>query len=617
LSAADILGPDGLIYPNFTFAGVPGGIPIRPVKAKISDFGGEIETDIADALEKGTAAVGKQGGGALLLGAGTYYLDRPILITADNVVLRGAGRDETKIVFRWQPPKDGITILGARNGETIPMNRSLTAAAWNDSKNNTMSQNLKRVTLEINGTVAGEQKQRDSNDGPWFAVAPDNRVIGRLLKPGANVIRASVEWAGGKTAEQVINVIVSEDPTLVAAAPGDSAITFSEPGAGRMEFSKGELVRVPQRGDTILEFKEPQNFQTGDYINIYWAGGGWMGHPVHRVKAVEGNRVHFVEPIRLNIDKVNNIRKLTVIRGSGVEDLTLTQSHEHWTNLLRFTRDAGCWVKGVRLLEAGRFPISGGSKNFEVRDTLVEGVRYHFGVGGGTGYFGFTGGQDNLMDNVHTKRLRHAPNIQFGAQGNVIRNSIFEDSDMQFHRDQTWENLLENNVVHSRAGNKSFGSYGAALVATTVNNGELGARNVIWNNDFTSVTIHKGGSVINVSGGGMEGWIIAYNRFIHDLGYVLKSETSNLDLTLKNNVFSVQDPEATLFKGDVSKLKLAGNRFYNFADGNLGGTVALNEKNSFEAANALPERPKAPVPSLYEWQKQQVTRKGERSKPQQ
>jgi hypothetical protein len=91
-----------------------------------------------------------------------------------------------------------------------------------------------------------------------------------------------------------------------------------------------------------------------------------------------------------------------------------------------------------------------------VRDTVVDGAQFHFGVGGGTGYFGFSSAFDCLMDNVQTSKLRHAPNLQFGAQGCVIRNSTFEDSDLQFHRDPTWDNLIENCTVRSRGSNKEL-----------------------------------------------------------------------------------------------------------------------------------------------------------------
>lgn len=106
LTAADFPGPDGLVYPDWTCVGVPGGIPSAPVVARIEEFGGRAddERDDADALERGAEAVGRRGGGALLLGAGVYHLDRPVLITRNGVVLRGAGASKTKIVFRYDVP---------------------------------------------------------------------------------------------------------------------------------------------------------------------------------------------------------------------------------------------------------------------------------------------------------------------------------------------------------------------------------------------------------------------------------------------------------------------------------------------------------------------------------
>jgi hypothetical protein len=437
-----------------------------------------------------------------------------------------------------------------------------------------------------------------------------------MMKPGANVVRASAEWVGGKTAEKIINVNVSADGSLIAAAPGPAAITFNEPGAGRMEYAKGDLAQLPQRGDTFLEFKEPQAFKPGDYINIYWPSGGWKGHPIHVVTAVEGNRVLLKEPIRLTIDKVNNVRTTSMIRGTGIENLTLTQTGNHWTNLLEFSRDAGCWVRNVRLVEAGRFPIQGGTKNFEIRDCLVEGARFHFGIGGGTAYFGFTGGQDNLIDNVQTWRLRHAPNFQHGASGNVIRNSVFEDSGFQLHRAANWENLLENSVVRSRGGNKSYGSYGTAMTATTdPATDDLGARNVIWNNDFSSISLYKGSSAVAFTGGTMKDWIVAYNRFDHDIGFAIDSQGAGHEVLFLNNNFSVKSPNATAVNGDVSGLKLRGNHFAGWSPDKLfapGSAPSENTGNRMEAAYSVPERPKAPVPSLFEWQKQQV---GELTKP--
>jgi hypothetical protein len=74
------------------------------------------------------------------------------------------------------------------------------------------------------------------------------------------------------------------------------------------------------------------------------------------VAAIEGNRVLLVEPIRIDMPSVSNVRRLSMIRHSGVEDLTLEQTSKHWTNLLGFSGDYACWVRGVKLVNAGVFP---------------------------------------------------------------------------------------------------------------------------------------------------------------------------------------------------------------------------------------------------------------------
>ena len=120
LTEADVVGPDGLVYPDWRYAGVPGGIPVVPVTAKIEEFGAiaNDDKDDSDALEKGAAFVGEKGG-ALLIGEGTYHLNRPVLITKDNVVLRGAGRDKTKLIFRYGAPQGGVGFLHPQSGETV------------------------------------------------------------------------------------------------------------------------------------------------------------------------------------------------------------------------------------------------------------------------------------------------------------------------------------------------------------------------------------------------------------------------------------------------------------------------------------------------------------------
>jgi hypothetical protein len=605
-SAANIKGPDDVIYPNFSDAGVPGGIPDVPVVAKLEDYGGRVGSNIADALEKGVSAVMAKGGGALLIGPGTFYLDRPTLITGSNVVLRGTGRDQTRIIFRWEPKPRTVNFIGVKDGDTIIPNRPLLIAAWNASANNKVAKSIKRLSLQINGQ---EVAQQSGGEGPWFTLTQDNRKTAPLLKDGKNRLRAEVEYVDGTRAEKILSVTVdSENRTLVAAAPTETAIQFAEPTAGAVAWAEGKVTIMPKRGDSELVFSKAQTFAAGDVLKIVWPGGGWGGQPLVEVRGVEGNKVLLKRPLRHNFTEISNVRRPHWIRNSGIENLTLEHSGQHWTNLLGFSGDYGCWVRGVRLLNAGRFPINGGTKYFEVRDSEVEGVRFHFGVGGGTGYFGFSGGQDCLMENVQIKKLRHAPNLQFGAQGCVIRNSVFEDSDAQFHRDANWDNLIENCTIRSRGSNKFFGSYGSALYVTTAQNESLGSGNVIWNNDFRSDTIYDGGSAVTFSGGTARNWIIAYNRFIHDVGYAIKAEKGDHEVLFLKNFFAVEKPSASILNGETGKITLHENRFAGWPQNTpLPTNTKLqgNSDNSYSAHFAEAPRPQTPVPSLYAWQKQQ------------
>jgi hypothetical protein len=54
LTAADVVGPDGLVYPNWTRCGVQGGIPSVKAFASIEKFGGKANDNLDDsaALDK-------------------------------------------------------------------------------------------------------------------------------------------------------------------------------------------------------------------------------------------------------------------------------------------------------------------------------------------------------------------------------------------------------------------------------------------------------------------------------------------------------------------------------------------------------------------------------------
>lgn len=593
-------GPDGFPVPNVTFAGVPGGIPDVPVAVKLEEFGGKPDADISEALEKAAAAA--SGKGAVLIGEGTFYLDRPVLITSSGVVLRGAGMDKTRLVFRWEPARDSIDFIGLKDGDTIPAQRTIYAAAWNDSRDNQVVKCLKRIAIEINGRVAAEQT---GGEGPWFCISPDNRKSGPMLVPGENTLRATAEYVDGRKAEKLIKVTVSEEPDLTGASQRDAAIHFAEPsGLTQSDWAEVAQGTPVARGENSLFVQRPVDWEPGDIVMVGYEEG-W-DFPVLTLVENRGDLLVFKEPFRFDFT-LKNVRRLAVLRGCGVEDLTLEQVSGHWTHLLAFTRDAGCWIRRVRLVQAGRFPVSGMLKNFEMRDSEISGAQFHFGVGGGTGYLAFSGSHDGLIENVRTEKLRHAPTFQHGAQGCVIRASHFEDSDAQFHRGKTWDNLLENCVVNSIGSNKSYGSYGPALTATTSpETDDVGAGNVIFNNKFTSKNVYKGGKSIWLRCGSSQGWVIAYNTFESDIGYAIGSDGPGHEMLFLRNFFSVEQPEPPAIQGRIEPFRLRENIFIGFDVNQIlpsGITPAEFSGNTIVSPESLP---KPTVGSIFEWQKKKA-----------
>ncbi len=127
MTAADVLGPDGIVYPNWTKCGVQGGIPKVRAVTSIEEFGGEPDDNVDDspALAKACDAAGRMGGGAVLLGDGAYYLDRPVTVRHDNVVIRGKGPARTRLIFRYSVPDDSVAFYSPPAGSRVGPNTRL------------------------------------------------------------------------------------------------------------------------------------------------------------------------------------------------------------------------------------------------------------------------------------------------------------------------------------------------------------------------------------------------------------------------------------------------------------------------------------------------------------
>jgi hypothetical protein len=522
---ADILGPDGRTwFPNWSAVGVQGGIPDIEAFARIEDFGGRADDGLDDslALQEACDAAGRAGGGAVLLGEGTYHVDQKVVIAHDGVVIRGAGRDKTRLVIRYEGNENRIT------------------------------------------------------DG-------------------------IITFAGGEGGE----------PHLLAADA--------------------------RRGDTTLALRDAADLSPGDWLMLEapnterWRKlirSSSRHNPrmaIVRIEAVEGNTAAINQPLRIDFPVVDEsaVRRMAPVQRCGVEDLYLTQTHRQpKICTVLFIRSINCWGRRVTVEWTGRMPLYGShSKWMEIRD--CEFSHSHDLGGGGTAYVGWQYSADCLMENVTTRGMRHAPNLDWSCGGCVFRNSTFHFSDAQTHSGWCHENLWENCVIVDPRGRPAGGgSYGHGFWATPPSDayhGPIGPRNVFYNCDFQNTgqhvtfepgMLHYGPSGI-VLGGMNENWLFLHNR-IMSRGPAILLRGVQFDHTIRGNVFLVEDDFPGVVVEDPaasSGLEVVGNTLYGGAGAVVspqGGAGFLDQSNEARARpGGSPARPQPDVPSIYEWQREQ------------
>lgn len=536
----DFTGPDGIVYPDFTFAGVPGGIPDLPVVASLDPAIGQDTLDDYDAFVAGVAAVVAAGGGTLFVPAGTYYLENVVRITEDNVVVRGAGKGLTRI-FTGHDSFTNAAFDFVGGGQTTL------------GFDNYISKPARRGDMQL------VMAQHPLQPGDFFQlivhdVPPDYRGRYELYPPNE-----ADHWYEGLH--------------QVAAVDGD-VITLTTP--LRVDIPD------PTRG----------YFQIGPFVRRNAHIHGW-----------------------------------DLVRGSGLEDLTIETLRNEFANSVQFFSAYGCWVKNVNIILAGIHPINTTNVlNLEIRNVVMDRT-WNVG-GGGQGYGGLFRSYNSLMENVTTYGMRHAPNLQQHSFGCVVRNSTFNDINGEWHFQWSKENLYENiTITHETI------SMPAILRSPNLGSSihePIGPGNVVYNCDLIQEN-QRGINGIDF-GGLHKNWVFAYNRLIikggsdGDPAYPIWIGDWCSNLTIAGNHLGISSsgsedyaiyfsPGFPLGSDGYSSDLPASNeniRIFNNtvtgigADRIFGGfdTPDINLGNSTSAAYSVPSRPTPPTPSLLEWQLQ-------------
>ncbi|MFC1479200.1 NosD domain-containing protein, partial [Planctomycetota bacterium] len=459
--------------------------------------------------QKACDAAGKAGGGAVILGEGTYHLDQKVLIKHNGVVIRGQGAEKTKLIVRYNKKEDskgkGIILFTGKDNLSI---HALTKDAKRGSS---------KLVLE---------NSKGIRKGTWI----------RLHAP------ATKEWRklmGG--------------------------------------------IKTP-----------------------------WDPYRLYMVRAekINGNEVIVNQPMRIDFPAKDGSKayRMEPIMNCGVEDFYITQAQKPpKIQTILFSRAVNCWATGIKVDMTGRNPVyATTAKWVTIRDCEFNGSRDC--GGGGTGYVGFEKCWDCLMENVRTTNMRHAPNLEWGTSGCVIRNSTFINSDAQCHSGWCHENLFENCVIIRPSGNGSYGHGFYTTSPTDRLHGPIGPRNVIYNCDFTKVP--KNGLVLN---GMNENWIILYNRF-ESRGEGILCNSVNFDHIIAHNVFMVRNKSKAVIAmktKNPSGIEVRSNQCYGgngrCISGNTKGITA-SDNTSHSLPAKLPPRPKPEVPSIYEWQQKNASK---------
>jgi len=605
LTAADVVGPDGLVYPNWTKCGVRGGIPSVKAFTTIEKFGGTANDNLDDsaALDAACRAAGKNGGGAVVLSEGTYYLDRPVTVRHDNVVIRGKAGNRTKLIFRYTIPKNGVGFYTPAPGSRVGTDTRIEIHC--------RPAGLMKMTIMADDVVI-KRWQRSKHSGNTFACATTGRDIISKLTDGPHTLKGSAEYKDGTKLTGRIAVVLDSSFTDRRSVPGSlAAITFQGRGqVGR----KIKLTRDGRRGDLTLTLQSTQGLRAGDHLYVEAPATArwkrltknacqWGLYRCYEItiKKITGNAITINQPLRIEFPTIDGafVRKIVPIRRCGIEDLYIEQTQNLWISSVLFHNAWNCWAKGVKVKMCGRFPVYGQmAKWCEIRDCIFDDA--WFKGGGGTAYTGWDRCWDCLIENIETFKMRHAPLFQWAASGNVIRQSIFHDSDGQWHSGWTNENLIEQCVIKSVTGH---GGYGYGMWASPPHDtahGPNGPRNVVYNCDVTS---QKTGLWM---GGMNENWLILYNRFIVQRGCGVFAKTASFDHIIKGNVFVLKDktsPMVFLASEDCIGVEIIGNLLYG---GNAKTAAGSAKPVLLQGNQALPlahaPRPKPAIPSIYEWQ---------------
>jgi hypothetical protein len=611
MTEGDIPGPDGLIYPDFSYAGArPDKCILDQASAhtvSLRNFGGIPGKNIDVALKRAIASL-PETGGVIQLEPGEYRIKDFLNIRRDNIAIAGAGSEKTRIKCEYDVHESGIDFYSLSSGAVISPRQPIHVIARPQESGSP----IQSIILELDGKEIGKftRKLHSGNYSMLVGRLPEN------CADGEHTIRAIVNYSGKKTIDRKIKIRINrEKRQTLPQEPFSGLITFRGSGVHDKSIKLSEDAK---RGTRILELKSPvENLKSGDLILLQadetdafrkkignqcrW---GVSRQVLLTIAEVNGNQLILEQPIRVDYPVADSarIQYFSPVRGCGIQGISFEVENDFWFHTIHIRNALDCKVRDVTVSMCGRNPVWFENTKF----STIENCKFidaWFKGGGKSAYVGFERSYDCLMDNVETHKMRHAPVLQWSASGNVIRNSVFLHSDAQWHAGWPHENLMENCRIVTDT--KQYGAYGHSFFSTgpaDTSHGPGGPRNVVYYCDADSFE-----SPVKLTGNN-DNWMFVYNRFISRIGDGVFVMDGTNDLILRqNHILLKKANKAMLITAGVDSpgIDLSDNKVFASHAELVKGLIVpkIEKENQLLPKSENISRPKPPVISIYNYQK--------------
>ena len=548
LTAADVVGPDGIVYPDWTGVGVTGGIPsVDPVSPpagytvyNVTSYGANggdtanDDTAVASALTAALANANSTNKSILYFPAGTYYLNTARTINKSGVVVAGAGKTNT--VIKLNPTTGSGSLFQFQTGATWGGNY-LTATT-----------NLVRGSSNVVFTV--DPAANGYTNGTWIRIVATDEssstdtMRSRYSNPNAFIEYTDPMWHFGRVFIAKITSINSGAKTVTLDR------TFAH------DYFPDELPQMRRVSTTLLEFCGLQN---------------------------------------LTIETLSNSV------APPLDPVQFQRAANCWIKGVRILK-ARDWPIS---------PNTDSRARFEIRDCDFEGTWANIN-NGSRAYLGWgQADMDCLMANCTAQDLRHMAIFQMASRC-VIRNCDFSGETVQSpqqHGRFPLENLIEGcTFIYATPRGKT--AY-AIDPASSLVHGPNGPRNVFYNNRIEngSASMTLGGASENQILVYNRLRAAGLNAQIDALPPIWAADRT-FDTIVRGNIFDClpSSPVINLEDPTCTGWRVSDNLLYNSNGYLWAGPAALevNDNNRFRTG-ALPTdnvpEPQPEVASIYLWQK--------------